>query len=41
MRPERRLLHSELEAVAGLTGNMAGLRFLYNLRCSRKLKLRI
>ena len=26
---KRRLLHSELEAVPGLAGNMAGLRFLY------------
>lgn len=26
---EHRLLHSELEAVAGLTGYMAGLCFLY------------
>lgn len=28
MRFKRRLLHNELEAVASLVGNMAGLRFL-------------
>ena len=29
LRSKRRLLHNELEAVAGLSGNMAGLRFSY------------
>ena len=41
MRFKRRLYHNELEVVANLAGNMAGLRFLYVLKLVQNAKKRL